>query len=576
MPKQQYLTDLTMRIGADTASLRKGLDKAKGQVKRFSGHIKGAGKQIKSSLSSLSSGLTSTLSPQLAMINMGFKTIATTIKGTVIPSIASMGVALGVATGGITIALAAIVAGAMAVKTWINRTVEGTEQWSLITAKIGGYWEGIMDRVSLVGKYIWGLVTGNKEMKEEASAAWGELKTLGEYAEENVKIQKEDNELWHKKMKYIEDAKQLEYEAAELKKKAYDEDAYNAEERKGFINEAIRLQKQASDKRIEIAKQEYDLQVRRNKMADSNKEDLEKENELKQVYLDALKTAEKRETTLISKKVSIVKQANAEKEAVEKALIADRERLAILTKRMELLTGQGEQEQYFGGKKASESPFIPTDEESSKALTKQKDRIAAMQEQADQAAEQEIQRLQEVENRKTAIRETAFQTASSMMQSLAAMQSSAMQRELKAAEGNEAKQEAIRKKYAKKRKAMAIGNALINGAVGVTKSIAQWGMPFAVPFIAMTAAATAMQIAAISSQAFAMGGVSQGGLAMVGERGKELVNLPSGSRVHSAHDTMNMLAGAGSSQVFIPDLRIEGEDIYISFKEAERKRKNTR
>jgi hypothetical protein len=39
---------------------------------------------------------------------------------------------------------------------------------------------------------------------------------------------------------------------------------------------------------------------------------------------------------------------------------------------------------------------------------------------------------------------------------------------------------------------------------------------------------------------------------------------------------MNMLHGAGGASVFIPDLVLRGEDIYISFKEAERKRNNTR
>ncbi|MGR3813403.1 MAG: hypothetical protein ACU0AU_04875 [Cognatishimia activa] len=44
-----------------------------------------------------------------------------------------------------------------------------------------------------------------------------------------------------------------------------------------------------------------------------------------------------------------------------------------------------------------------------------------------------------------------------------------------------------------------------------------------------------------------------GGLAMVGERGQELVNLPQGSRVHTAQETRNMLRGAGGNGL----LRIE-------------------
>ena len=60
-----------------------------------------------------------------------------------------------------------------------------------------------------------------------------------------------------------------------------------------------------------------------------------------------------------------------------------------------------------------------------------------------------------------------------------------------------------------------------------------------------------------------------GGMALVGERGPELVNLPKGASV-----TPNHLMGGGMGM--IPDVRIRGEDIYLVFKEAERKLGNTR
>ena len=61
-----------------------------------------------------------------------------------------------------------------------------------------------------------------------------------------------------------------------------------------------------------------------------------------------------------------------------------------------------------------------------------------------------------------------------------------------------------------------------------------------------------------------------GGLAMVGERGPELVTLPAGSNVTPAGQTQRMLDGAGA-QVFIPEMVIRGEDIYVSFKKTERR-----
>jgi hypothetical protein len=56
---------------------------------------------------------------------------------------------------------------------------------------------------------------------------------------------------------------------------------------------------------------------------------------------------------------------------------------------------------------------------------------------------------------------------------------------------------------------MQIAQAVINGAIAVSKTISEWGMPLAIPFIVPTVAMTAIQIATIASQkppAFAKGG----------------------------------------------------------------------
>jgi hypothetical protein len=69
-------------------------------------------------------------------------------------------------------------------------------------------------------------------------------------------------------------------------------------------------------------------------------------------------------------------------------------------------------------------------------------------------------------------------------------------------------------------------------------------LPVSLPFIIVAAlgvvifAAVRKIISAIPG--FAEGGVSAGGLAVVGEKGPELVNLPKGSRVHSNTDSRKM------------------------------------
>ena len=105
------------------------------------------------------------------------------------------------------------------------------------------------------------------------------------------------------------------------------------------------------------------------------------------------------------------------------------------------------------------------------------------------------------------------QIADFSMQALDAvsmMYEAAKNRELAAAGDNAAKKEEIEKKYAKKQKKIAIVQALINGALGITKAFAQLGPIAGIIGAALIAASTAAQIAVISSQSFAQGGIVQG------------------------------------------------------------------
>lgn len=59
-----------------------------------------------------------------------------------------------------------------------------------------------------------------------------------------------------------------------------------------------------------------------------------------------------------------------------------------------------------------------------------------------------------------------------------------------------------------------------------------------------------------------------GGLALVGERGPEIVNLPTGSAVTPNHQIAGMMGGGN---VFIPDMVLRGEDIWVSFRKVEKR-----
>ena len=121
-----------------------------------------------------------------------------------------------------------------------------------------------------------------------------------------------------------------------------------------------------------------------------------------------------------------------------------------------------------------------------------------------------------------------------------------------------------RRKQAQSEKRFALFNVAINTGQGVMKSIAQWGMPFAIPFIALTVASGLIQAAAIAAQpipALKKGTKSaKKGVTLVGEAGRELVdegngkaymvdqptllNLKGGERVYSNDETEKLAARA--------------------------------
>lgn len=81
-----------------------------------------------------------------------------------------------------------------------------------------------------------------------------------------------------------------------------------------------------------------------------------------------------------------------------------------------------------------------------------------------------------------------------------------------------ARKEAIEKKTAKKAQGVAVGQAIVNTAQGVTKALASAPPPFNFALAALVAAAGIAEIAKIKAQAFASGGVvDRPTLALVGE-----------------------------------------------------------
>jgi len=72
------------------------------------------------------------------------------------------------------------------------------------------------------------------------------------------------------------------------------------------------------------------------------------------------------------------------------------------------------------------------------------------------------------------------------------------------------------------------------------------GLIFGFPVVFALAVATAVAVLISKINPFANGGVTGGGVSIVGEKGPELVRLPAGSRVSSAQKTKTMLSSNNS------------------------------
>ena len=121
--------------------------------------------------------------------------------------------------------------------------------------------------------------------------------------------------------------------------------------------------------------------------------------------------------------------------------------------------------------------------------------------------ENEFEDIQDAEAAKQEIIAKTFETIGILWDSIAEIRTRNMNRELAEVEGNEAAQEAIRRKYMRREKTFAIGRALISGAEAIMNIASKWAWnpPVQAALSALQAITTAAQVAVIASQKFATG-----------------------------------------------------------------------
>jgi hypothetical protein len=124
----------------------------------------------------------------------------------------------------------------------------------------------------------------------------------------------------------------------------------------------------------------------------------------------------------------------------------------------------------------------------------------------------------------------------------------------------------IEKKAGNRKKISAMTEVVINTAVAISEHL---GNPI---LIGLIAAAGAIQMAVIASQKFAAGTRdAPGGMALVGERGPEIVNIPKHSQVFSAGQTSTMLRGGGSNMNISGEFMVKGTDLVLVLERTQNK-----
>lgn len=126
---------------------------------------------------------------------------------------------------------------------------------------------------------------------------------------------------------------------------------------------------------------------------------------------------------------------------------------------------------------------------------------------------------------------------------------------------SQAEIDAIELKYAKKKKNIALTQAIINTALGVTSALANSGNPIlGIIMAALVGVAGALEIATISSQKFAKGTKDSGAKwidATVGEIGTERINFADGTSMYTPQTSTRMLLPPHSEVV--PNIELQRE-----------------
>ena len=301
---------------------------------------------------------------------------------------------------------------------------------------------------------------------------------------------------------------------AEARLLAADESA-NVEDRIAALEEINKIEDELLAKEIALAQAKYDNIVATNALSDSSEEALNKEA---QAYIDIqnLQTAsfnkqkgnERELTRLRNLKISQEKAAAKE---IEDAKKAEYEAEYKFYKELsdKIAADKAEQkkkeEQEAAEREAARIAGVETAKENAKTLANEVGNaiLEANAANIEREKEQKLNAVQETQNRELEIVNARLEKG------LINDEQAAQQRQ-KIEEDAARKSEQIQKEAALKKQKQDIAQAIANGALAVTKTLANLGFPVGALAAVGVAAQTALQVATIKSQKFEKGGMIEG------------------------------------------------------------------
>lgn len=609
------LTDLAMRLFAQTSELKKNLSEASSRVSGFNKESKNASTQISSSfqkmqkessnaLTQMTGGL-GAISPAASGALSGLKTMAggfTTLNAALGP--------IGLIIGAIAIAIKALMS-------YFKGTTDGAEQFAKIMGFIKGILGALQDAFIALGRIIvkafedpkqavadlWDAIKTNiwnrwqgligffsssfeflkngfqalketikglfdKDAKDEAKKYWEQAKQnlveMGDQAiqvatgldkaqrvqigeklkgfmkdaisdgKEMAQIQLEQQQLEMAKIAALKKYADMDAKIADLRLKAIDKENYSNEERLKFNEEAQKLIAEEGALRVSLAQKAYDLQVRTMALTENGPEEIRKEAELYAEVVAAQKQQSDQLREITAQHVEITNTIKAEEAAQKAKDAAEAKALQDLkTKEAEYTQAiidrnkEDKQQASYEGriqavKEATDAELALIKDKYDKQLVLESQYLEAKKALEETAAREiaavELEIAQEKEDRKKEMIDAGFESAQLLTEAASSIFEAAKNRELAAAGDNEEKKEKIRKKYAKKEKGIAIIQALINTSLAFTKALSGAPPPLNFVLAAATAVAGLAQVAAISSQPLAQGGLAFGPVnALIGE-----------------------------------------------------------